>query len=88
MPILVTSKGKRYTVDFAWAPTLEGGCTIRLRDDRRLPEIAAEFDGLTALAYTDEAAMRSYTWEGYTRLISVNSLPAGVTVKLAREAEP
>lgn len=87
MPNLETSAGKRYDADFAWAPTRDGACLIRLQDARRLPEIAAEFDGLTEITYTDTAAMRAYTWTGYTRLISAARSGADVTLKLIREPE-
>lgn len=88
MPNLETSAGNQYDVDFAWAPTIDGACMIRLQDARRLPLIAAEFDGLTEITYTDAAAMRAYTWAGYTRLISAVRSDAGVTLKLTREQTP
>ena len=45
--MLSTSKGKTYEVMFAdLAVVTSGNLMIKMHDNRRLPEIAAEFDGL------------------------------------------
>ena len=85
MRTIKTTKGT-YEVDFAWAPTFDGTCMIQYADDRRFPEIAAEWDGLGTVHFTDEAAEQEYDWEGYTRLTHLTTpQPGKVQVILSKE---
>lgn len=83
----ITTKNGTHEVDFAWAPTFDGTCMIQYADDRRLPQIAADWDGLDTMHFTDEEAEREYDWEGYTRLTQITTPQAGkVQVTLVKEA--
>ena len=39
--------------------------------------MAAEFDGLEEIHFTDGAAEREYDWHGYTKLTRIMVLPDG-----------
>lgn len=83
---IITTKNKTVEVDFAWAPTADGSCMIQYADDRRLPEIAAEWDGLETIHFTDGAAEKEYDWTGYTRLMQITTPQHGkVQIVLAME---
>ena len=85
MRIITTKKGK-FEVDFAWAPTFDGTCMIQYSDDRRLPTVAADWDGLETIHFTDEEAEQEYDWEGYTRLTQITTpQPGKVQLILAKE---
>lgn len=65
---LKTSKGHEYDVVFVDGPTfISGDVVIQLHDIRRLPEIAAEFDGLERFERTSESRGNK-AWEGYSDL--------------------
>lgn len=84
MRIITTKKG-RHEVDFAWAPTFDGTCMIQYADTRRLPLVAAEWDGLESIHFTDEEAEQEYNWEGYSRLTQISiPQPGKVQIILAR----
>lgn len=82
----ITTSRKTYEVDFAWAPNSDGSCTIQMTDDRRVPVIAAEFDGLESIHYHDGPAEQEYDWTGYTRLVTVLTLHGNVVqIRLKKE---
>ena len=83
MKRITTSKGKRYDVDYAWAPLSDGSCMISMPDDRRLAEIADDFDGLTSIHYVNTDT-GEYDWDGYTVLDSVSRLNGRVQIRLVR----
>ena len=84
---ITTKKFDDLEVDFAWAPNFDGSCLIQYREDRRLPLIAADWDGISSIHFTDEEAEREYDWEGYTRLDAVITNPDGsVQIRLVKEA--
>ena len=64
MRTITTSKGTEHEVDFAWAPTYDGKCMIQMPDERRLPEIAEEFDGIEHIHFVDGEAQREYDYAG------------------------
>ncbi len=83
---ITTSKGTEHEVDFAWAPTFDGKCLIQLRDGRRVPEIAAEFDGLEHIHFIDAEAEREYDFDGYTAIVGFFRNPdGGIQIQLERE---
>ena len=83
---ITTSSGKTFDVQFAWAPDPMGKCMIQMPDERRLPEIAADFDGVERVHYVDESAEREYDWDGYTALDAIMRQPGGaVQILLAKE---
>ena len=67
---LKTSKGKTYTVEWADTSTFTGDMLLEMHDDRRLPEIAGEFDGLAWLERIDEN-QGDKRFEGFRRLIAI-----------------
>lgn len=84
MQSITTSKGKTFDVEYAFAPTYDGAFTARFHDGRRLPEIAADFDGLATIVLHN--GEESCTFDGYTRLISVMRMDNSVVVKMVKEA--
>ena len=83
----VKTKNGTYTVDYAWAPLMNGSCGISLHDSRRASEIAREFDGLEWIEYFDDETMSSpVRFEGYTRLWHIVSENGVVTMHLKKEA--
>lgn len=79
---LKTSKGHEYEVLSADGPTFTSGAVmIRLQDQRRLPEIAAEFDGLESFERTCEI-QGNKAWEGYSVLNMITRLDDG-SVRMA-----
>lgn len=83
---IVKTKNGTYTVDYAWAPLMNGSCGISLRDQRRLPEIASEFDGLSRIEFLDtETMITPVLFEGYTKLWSIANNDGIVTMHLSKE---
>ena len=85
MPELTTSKGGKFDVDYAWAPTPDGSCHIQMQDARRLYQIAEDFDGCQEITYHDpDAGVLVYA--GYTAVSQITRYNNGkVTVRLRRE---
>lgn len=83
---LTTSKGKTYDVEWVDGPTTISGTVILcMHDARRLPEIAAEFDGLESLKRESED-QGNKTWTGFTALNRISRNADGyVQIALARE---
>lgn len=80
-----TSKAKEYKADYLGGPTRSGGAVmLKIIDERRLPEIAAEFDGLDWIERIsdDEGDKR---FEGYARLAGIVRVTDGVTMELVKE---
>lgn len=74
---LTTSKGNEYQVDWIDGPTFTTGeVLLQMMDDRRLPEIAAEFDGLEWLKRESEN-QGNKSWEGYSVLQMITKLDDG-----------
>ena len=86
MRTLITHKGT-YKVDFAWAPNNDGSCLIHMVDDRRIPEIAAEFDGLQSIHYFDAPAGRDYEWKGYSKLANIITVREGIVQITLRQEQ-
>lgn len=80
---LTTSKGLTYEVTTAFAPLYDGSCVISLHDNRRLPEIAEEFDGLTTMHLIDTDVGEA-DFDGYNTLMSIMRVRGEVQMKLAR----
>lgn len=84
MKTITTSAGKTYeNVDYAWAPLRDGTCMIALRDARRLPAIAQEFDGLSHIHYTNTAT-GEYDFDGYSELTEICRVGELVNITLKR----
>lgn len=81
-----TSKAKEYGADYLGGPTRSGGAVMLkiIMDGRRLPEIAAEFDGLDWIErISDDEGNKRF--EGYTRLAGIVRVTDGVTMELVKE---
>lgn len=82
MRTIKTSKKHTYTVDLIYGPTFDGTVMIQLRDDRRLPKIAGEFDGLTAIDVTEGSDV---AFPGYDTLALIaRSQDGTVQLKIAK----
>lgn len=81
---ITTDKGNSYECDFAYAPTYDGGCMIKMTDPRPLSVIAPEFDGLESIHAVDPLAGES-DFDGYNTLTAISRQPAeGVLIRLAK----
>jgi hypothetical protein len=56
-----------------------------LQDERRLPEIAQDFDGLDFITLNDPAGATQYT--GYNRLTRVQIIRDGVQLRVEKGGE-
>ncbi|MBQ9196904.1 MAG: hypothetical protein IJ157_06630 [Clostridia bacterium] len=85
MKTIETSAGNTYPIDFAYAPTLDGSCMLRLNDESRpLWEVAEEFDELAWIEKHDPGAGVE-RYEGYTRLTLVQRLDNSIVlIKLSK----
>lgn len=81
---IVTSKGKTFEVLWCWAPTSDGSLMLAMRDTRRLPEIAADFDGLDRIERSSEDE-GDKVYGGYDDLRGIARSSAGdVIITLTR----
>lgn len=81
---LKTSRNLTYPI--RWVDATSGGRVIlQLQDPRRLPEIAAEFDGLDWLARISKE-QGNKRFEGYSRLVSIAIAGEYVQIILQKEA--
>lgn len=82
---LTTSKGLTYDVEWVDGPTITSGAVIlHMQDDRRLPEIAAEFDGLESLKRESET-QGNKEWTGFTALQRISRVDGAVQIALVKE---
>ena len=81
---LTTDKGKTFRAAWAEAPTpLLGQMIIEIYDERRIGEIAADFDGVQRVSVTSEYGTREFS--GYTELIKVARNTSTGTAQLSFE---
>lgn len=82
-----TSKGQTYQVEWIDGPTITTGGVVMslIGDDRRLPDIAVDFDGLTEIRrYSDTQGDKTFT--GFTRLWSISARGGeAVMIELRKE---
>ena len=65
---LTTSKGKSFPVRWAWAPANdEGDLMIEYDDDRKISEIAADWEGCERIT-RESAEEGNAVYEGYTEI--------------------
>ena len=68
---IMTSRGKTFDVDWAWAPVgMEKKLMIQYEDERPISEIANDFEGLQSIQRNDENE-GNVPYEGYIKLVSV-----------------
>lgn len=78
--MLTTSKGKTYEVMFAdLAIITSGNLMIKMQDDRRLPEIATEFDELEWLKRESEE-QEAKEFVGYSNLNGISRMNDGAVL--------
>lgn len=81
-----TSQNKTYTV--SWIDTSitdQSKLLAQMVDERRLSEIAAEFDGLTEIRRFDEN-QGDKVYDGYTLLAGIQRMGSEVLIKMERTA--
>lgn len=84
---LKTSRNKTYDVDWVDGPTITSGqVVLQMRDGRRLPTIAREFDGLTHMERESEAEGNK-AFDGYSELESIYRRDGVVVVALGKPKE-
>lgn len=85
---LTTSKRLTYDVEWIDGPAMiSGAVNLRMQDNRRLPEIAAEFDGLESMKRESETE-GDKEWKGYTELLRISRvMPGVVTIAMAKPAQ-
>ena len=77
---LTTSKNKEYDVIMIGGPTrTSGNVLMEMADERRLPEIAAEFDGLEWMK-RESKDEGDKEFAGYTVLKGIQRQPAGTVL--------
>lgn len=84
---ITTSKGGEYGVIYIDNPIQDRAMLmLAFSDPRRLPEIAAEFDGLAEVRRYDEQ-QGDKVFEGYTLLKEIRRLPTDDRVCITLERE-
>lgn len=79
---ITTSKSKTYQVQWAdVSPFNAGALSMQMMDTRPLPEIAAEFDGLTELARQDEN-QGDKTFTGFSKLVGIKRIGSDVLIQM------
>ena len=79
-----TSQNKTYAVNWIdTSITNQNMLLAQFEDSRRLPEIAAEFDGLTEVRRYDEN-QGDKTYEGYSMLACVTRIGNEVLIRMER----
>lgn len=81
---ITTSQGKTFPVLSVFSPGQENALRISLKDSRRVPAIAADFDGLTSLVYTDDARNTETEYRGFDTLYRVQSENGTVSLILKK----
>lgn len=76
--LLKTSNGKQFTVD--WVDTVSAGnLFLQMQDERRLPKIAADFDGLKWLERID-TNQGDKRFDGFDTLRHIQRAAPGVVI--------
>lgn len=86
---ITTNKGKTLDVNWAFGPTSESGSLmIEIPDNRRLSEIAADFEGNSRIEKTDKMKPGvTEIYEGFTELAAIQRNKNGsALVKLEKPA--
>lgn len=83
---VTTNKGQTFDVLWCWGPLHDADeVMLALHDDRPIPEIALDFDGLTELTATDkDGKARPYIGYSELRGITRNRGSNKVTITLER----
>lgn len=82
---LTTSKNKTYNVEWIDVAVMSSGhVLLQMKDERRLPEIAAEFDGLEWMKRESDT-QGDKTFEGFTKLIRISRMAGLVQLTFDKE---
>lgn len=77
-----TSKKKTYQVLWAdTAPSNASVLSLQMADERPLPKIAAEFDGLTEIIRKDDT-QGDKVFAGYARLVGIKRIGSDVLIQM------
>jgi len=85
---ITTNRGKTFDVSFVCFPLMDGRkMLIDMVDDRPLPDIASDFDGLESIVKTDVINEKDVQeqYDGYGRLVAIKRNAASGTVLLTLE---
>lgn len=80
--ILKTSKGNEYEAVLCYAPTYDDALMVEIKDERKLSEIAPEFEGLDWVIINELKPTRYY---GYKVLNLMSRNKDTVQMKLYKE---
>lgn len=86
---ITTSKGKTFDIQFIGALLRNGNrLMIELKDERPVPEIAADFDGLETITKTDALKPGvKEIFEGFAHLVGIQKNKGNGTVLLTLEKD-
>ena len=85
---IITNRNKEYSAIYIDGPTRIGGALMmRVEDSRPIIQVGTEFDGLEWIR-RESTEQGNKEWSGYTRLISIREVDAGVVlIELAKGAD-
>lgn len=70
---LTTSKGKTFSVDWMWGPTIVGqNVMLQLEDSRSISAIAKDFEGVETFKTFNEETGLEAVYENYTSVESIS----------------
>ena len=79
---ITTSQNKTYTVQWIDTPIINAGSLVmQMADPRPLPEIAAEFDGLTEISRQDEN-QGDKVFTGFSTLVGIKRIGDDVLIQM------
>lgn len=84
MRTITLPNGNTYEVKYAWGPTYRGTCEISFNDDRRLPAIAEEFDGIDTINFHDDD-VGDLVFKNFTKLVSITERNNEILISLSEE---
>lgn len=84
MRTITLPNGKTYEVGYAWGPTRSGTFELSMKDERRLPEIAAEFDGIDEINFHDDD-VGDLVFRNFTRLTNIRERNNEILISLSEE---
>lgn len=74
----LTTDNGTYEADFAWATDQDTLLIqVKIPPEKRLSEIAQEFDGLQHINYINEDVGIPYNWDGFSDLDMIQRLQGG-----------
>lgn len=81
-----TNQGKTFDADLFFFFPRENACEFVIQDNRRLADIAQDFDGLTSIQVSGTAP-EPKIYEGYNRLTRMQLIKDGVKIRIEKGDE-